>query len=152
MKATSAVSVALLVVTSSLAWGQQPDAHRPSSGGTPVAILQSPVPADEHFASPSLSLPQVTPELWIYSQEWRRHDDPAQAVRRKAEARTQQRMDRLAALKWYGFSNSRPQAAVTPFTSFYSPAWMGNGYDRYDWVGTTFPTTVVRVETFGVQR
>jgi hypothetical protein len=28
----------------------------------------------------------------------------------------------------------------------FSPAWVGNGYDRYDWVGAGWPTTTLRVE------
>jgi hypothetical protein len=32
-------------------------------------------------------------------------------------------------------SNSRPVASTTPFMGVYSPAWVGNGGDRYDWVG-----------------
>lgn len=77
---------------------------------------------------------QVTPEMWVYSQELRRYEDPQQAVRRKAELRAAQRMSRIAAMKWYGFSNSRPQANPIPFMSgSYSPAWVGNSPDRYDW-------------------
>lgn len=76
---------------------------------------------------------QVTPEMWVYSQELQRYDDPRQAVRRKAELRAAQRMSRIAAMKWYGFSNSRPQANPIPFMGSYSPAWVGNSPDRYDW-------------------
>lgn len=146
MKATFASAVALLLITGAFAHAQQPIV--PSlAAPSPTTTLQTPVPADQQFSQPNLSLPMVTPELWLYSQEWRRHDDPAQAVRRKAEARTEQRMARLAALRWYGYSNIRPQASVTPFTSIYSPAWIGNGYDRYDWVSGRYSPTVVRIET-----
>jgi hypothetical protein len=84
---------------------------------------------------PELTPASVTPEMWYYSQEQRRYDDPQQAVRRKAEFVSQQRANRMAALKWYGMSNSRPVASTTPAMSVYSPAWVGNGHDRYDWVG-----------------
>jgi hypothetical protein len=113
--------------------------------------LQTPHPTGA-TTIPSLSLPTVTPEVWLYSQEIRRHDDPAQAVRRKAEAKSDQRMQRIAAMKWYGFSNARPQAAVTPFTSTYSPAWIGNGYNRYDWMGATYPTTALWIDNYLIQR
>ena len=119
----------------------------------PMATLQAPQPAGEQFVAPNVSLPAVTPEVWLYSQEWRRHDDPAQAVRRKAEARTAARMQRLEAMRWFGMSNARPQASVTPFMGVYSPAWVGNGYDRYDWVGASaWPTTTVRVENYEIRR
>jgi hypothetical protein len=97
-------------------------------------------------------LPAVTPEVWLYSQEWRRHDDPAQAVRRKAEIRAAGRLARLEAMRWYGFSNARPPASVTPFMGVYSPAWSGNGSDRYDWIGGWWPATTVRVENYEVRR
>ena len=92
--------------------------------------------------------PSVPPEMWLYSEQLRRHDDPAQAVRRKAELRAGQRMGRLAAMKWFGFSNSRPQASPVPMMGGYSPAWIGNGDDRYDWVGASWNTSAVVVENY----
>lgn len=78
--------------------------------------------------------PPTTPEMWYYMQELRRYDDPKQAIRRKAELKAAQRRDRLAALKWYGFSNSRPTAAHMPFmNSSYSPAWVGNSWNPHYW-------------------
>jgi hypothetical protein len=149
MKIIHAAPLAFALLTSSLVWAQQPTLPKAAGATTPLTTLQTPVPVSQNFSQPSLSLPAVTPDLWLYSQEWRRHDDPAQAVRRKAEARTAQRMERLAAMRWYGFSNIRPQASVTPFMSIYSPAWMGNGYDRYDWTSTYYTPTVVQIETYG---
>jgi hypothetical protein len=95
----------------------------------------------EADAKKTLVPAQVTPEMWIYSQEMRRYEDPQQAVRRKAELKAAQRTSRLAAMKWFGFSNARPQANPVPFMSVYSPTWIGNGYDRYDWVGTSWPAS-----------
>jgi hypothetical protein len=95
---------------------------------------------------------QVTPEMWIYSQEMRRYEDPQQAVRRKAELKASQRADRLATMKWFGFSNSRPQANPVPFMSVYSPTWVGNGYDRYDWVGTNWPSGTVFLQNYQLNR
>ena len=119
--------------------------------GCAVVAAQQPVrmevaPEPTTFTPPSLSAPPVTPELWVYSQELRRHDDPAQAVRRKAELVADQRQARLAAMRWYGFSNSRPVANPTPFMGQYSPAWVGNGWDRYDWVGGGWPAVTLYVD------
>lgn len=148
MKANCLAAFAMLLIPGSIAWGQQPTLRMPDSSGQRVARLQAPVaiPAADQFTPPNLSLPSVTPEMWLYSQEWRRRDDPAQSVRRKAEARTDARMQRIAAMKWYGFSNARPQAAVTPMMGVYSPAWIGNGFDRYDWVGGYGPSTILVAE------
>jgi len=51
----------------------------------------------------------------------------------KAEYQAQQRMARLAAQQWYGFSNARPTVAALPFTSMYRPAWQGPGGWHYQW-------------------
>jgi hypothetical protein len=100
---------------------------------------QGPNARKEADARKTLVPAQVTPEMWIYSQEMRRYEDPQQMVRRKAEVKSAQRNGRLAAMKWFGFSNSRPQANPVPFMGAYSPTWVGNGYDRYDWVSTSWP-------------
>jgi hypothetical protein len=74
-----------------------------------------------------------TPEMWFYEQERRREDDPKMAVRRKAEARAQARMSRLAACRWYGISNSRPTVSPTPWDAGYSPYWGSNSYEAMRW-------------------
>ena len=154
MKINSLISLALACLVASIAMAQQP----PTSGDdSPAATLQTPrtardLPAREQFTLPSPSVSSFTPEMWLYTQEWRRHDDPALAVRRAAEFRAEQRSQRLAAMKWYGFSNARPVASVTPFTGVYSPSWVGNGLDRYDWHGGRSPTTVIHVDTYGSLR
>ena len=64
-------------------------------------------PSDESIADfPSSG--EMSPEMWLYLQEQKRHDDPKQAVRRKAEMRAAQRQNRLAAQRWFGVSNLRP--------------------------------------------
>jgi hypothetical protein len=157
MKAIAFASAALLCLCVTVASAQQPTRIGEGASDSPVVTLQTPrtareLPARDQFTLPSPSVSSFTPEMWLYTQEWRRHDDPAQAVRRNAEFRAEQRSQRLAAMKWYGFSNARPQASVTPFTGIYSPTWVGNGYDRYDWVGGRGPSTVLHVDTYGVLR
>jgi len=113
----------------------------------PATTLAAPV-SREQIVNTLPTPTTVTPEMWFYSQERDRYDDPAQAVRRKAELRAAQRSQRIAAMKWFGFSNARPQASVTPMMGIYSPAWAGNGYDRYDWVGAGWPTSTARVDNY----
>ena len=69
-----------------------------------------------------------TAEMWFYLQEMRRYDDPKNVVRRNAELRSAQRRERIAAMKWYGMSNSRPRASATPYMGVYSPQWGGERY------------------------
>ncbi len=85
----------------------------------------------------------MTPEMWFYQQQIARHDDPRMAVRRKAEFRAQQRQQRIAARKWYGFSNSRPTANATPWSSMYSPAWTASAGRPFGWNPSAVPTTIV---------
>lgn len=98
---------------------------------------------------PHFSLSQ---EMWFYTQEQKRYDDPKQAVRRKAEQRTAARQARLAALRWYGYSNLRPQASASPWMSTYSPYWAGNSWDPYQHVGVGSPRTAVVIEQYEIRR
>lgn len=91
------------------------------------------IDAGEFTGSPSDISMSTDPEIWLYLHEQRRNDDPKILVRRKAEQQAAERMARIAAMKWYGYSNSRPRAEVTPFMSYYSPAWDGNGRREGRW-------------------
>jgi hypothetical protein len=105
----------------------------PSLAQEPQGMLRR----DEYPPAPQEPIvsTRLTPELWLYEQERIRMDDPAQAVRRKAEIRGIQRAERLASLKWYGFSNSRPTISnVTPMLGgFAAPTWTSNTYDPNRW-------------------
>lgn len=72
------------------------------------------------------------------------YDDPATAVRRKAAFRAAQRMQRIAALRWYGMSKSRPMASSTPWASTYSPTWTSNTRRPYAWRGSGRTALIVR--------
>ena len=67
----------------------------------------------------------ATPEMWFYEQQLREYLSPKLAVRRKAEFKSQQRNQRIAAMRWFGFSNIRPTASPDPFNGDYSPCWTG---------------------------
>ena len=89
---------------------------------------------------------QQTEDMWFYMQELRRHDDPLMAIRRKEELKARQRRGRIAAMKWYGYSQSRPSANPMPFTGYHSPMWAGNGCDPYLWIGNAYVTTALQIE------
>ena len=83
---------------------------------------------------------KATPDMWFYEQALRQYQDPKMAVRAKAEIRSRQRMHRIAAMKWFGFSNSRPRASSDPFHNDYSPGWVANpGYYPSRWNGVGQP-------------
>ena len=84
----------------------------------------------------------VTPEMWFYLQEYRRHKSPEEAVRRKAEFRARQRRNRLAAQRWFGFSNLRPTVNPVPYYGSYSAAWAGNIWNPSTWSGQGGPLVV----------
>ena len=77
-------------------------------------------------------------EVADYYQTRNADDDTALALRRKAEFRSWQRQRRLATLKWFGMSNSRPVASSTPMMGAYRPAWTLN-YRRT----SVWPTAIV---------
>jgi len=125
----------LLSVVPSFAMAQQPLVSR--------IDRQSPAPVP----STTSANPQMSSEMWLYLHEEQRHDDPVQAVRRKAEYKADQRLSRINTAKWYGYSNSRPEASSIPFMGDYSPGWVGNGLSRYQWIGASspyFPYAIIR--------
>src|SRR5437868_4884592 len=148
MKRVLAAAFVTLLIGHSMATAQQPIVRRIDQ---PRVTVQAGPHADG-FAAPQLTAPAVTPELWVYSQEQRRHDDPAQAIRRKAEAQADQRISRLSALRWYGLSNSRPQASPIPTMGVYSPAWVGNGWNRYDWMPVGTASMNVYLNSYPIAR
>jgi hypothetical protein len=84
-----------------------------------------------------------TPEMWFYEQELRRWDDPQNIVRANAEERAAQRRARLAAMAWYGMSNSRPNVSPDPTDSPYAAHWRSNGYQPSEWVGGISHQTII---------
>lgn len=105
---------------------------------------QSPEPGVPHVPT-GFSLGAITPtaDMWYFEQERLRRDDPREMIREKAEFKARQRQQRIAALKWFGLSNSRPQANPSLFGMIYSPGWVGNTYDPFAWRGTSATTTVL---------
>lgn len=74
-----------------------------------------------------------TSEMWFYEQERRRYENPRNAVRANAEVRAAQRQNRLAALRWFGFSNSRPRSGTDPVHGSYAPRWVSGGVVASEW-------------------
>ena len=59
--------------------------------------------------------------MWFYEQQVRRFDDPAVAFRAISAQKAADRRARLSAMRWYGFSNARPQASIDIVHGPYSP-------------------------------
>jgi len=146
------LSLSLFTLTCSAAVAQEfgkRDFVPPAPPAAPVATRV----VEKQEVSPSdLDSPSMSQEMWFYTQELRRYDDPKQAVRRKAEQKAADRSARLAALKWYGYSNLRPQASAAPWMGTYSPYWAGNSWDPYQHVGVGWPGTALRVEHYDYRR
>ena len=94
-------------------------AQAPKDGSSNVRFARRPTPPEVTGDMP------LTPELWLYSQQLQRYEDPKLAVRRKAEIRAQQRQQRIAARKAWGVSKHRPIVYNTPFHTYYSAAHHG---------------------------
>jgi hypothetical protein len=113
----------------------------------PVAQLTPRSPAAE-TGSTVITAPDVrlsvstlapTPEMWFYERMRQDYDNPAVQARLRGERAAAERRARLAARAWYGVSNGRPMAHVTPFTYYYSPTWSSNVVNPFLW---TQPRTV----------
>lgn len=109
------------------------------------------MPTSATSSAVDLSTGQVTatPDMWFYEQELRRYDDPRNAIRAQAAMKTAQRNARLAAMQWYGLSNSRPLSGCDPLHGVYSPRWVSNGYMPSEWVGAAGATTIYYVPRSG---
>lgn len=75
----------------------------------------------------------LTPEMYRYLSDLQRYGGPQDLTRVRAQREADQRKERLSAMRWYGYSNSRPMAAATPFTSQYGPRWVGGRNQPYFW-------------------
>ncbi len=109
-------------------------------------LAQKPTAADVPVGN-TISVGEVTPtpEMWFYQQYQQQYQDPKTAVRAKAEERSTQRRARLAAMRWFGFSNSRPRAGTDPVHSDYSPAWTSRSANYpFRWGGYGVASVVVR--------
>jgi hypothetical protein len=120
MKLTHLISACVVVAGSltATAFAQESD----------VPEATSDVRLANRLAAPDISLADVPPtvEMWLYSQELKRYEDPQTAVRRKAEIQAQQRQQRIAARKAFGISKQRPSVYHTPFRSYFT-AWQYYG-------------------------
>lgn len=123
----------LLAVAPALGQAPRGPQRQPAAANNPPAIDIDKLPRPN-----SMSMSQMTPEMWLYMQERERHDDAKEAVRRKAEFRTAQRQRRMAAREWFGYSNSRPAVNSDPWMAGYSAHWSANNAMRPDqWIGNS---------------
>jgi hypothetical protein len=119
-----------------------------SSGPTPM--VETIAPIQPQAISGTVSL---TPELWLYLHEQQRQDDPQKIVQRKAQMKAEARRNRIAAMKWFGYSAARPRANPSPWTSRYSDHWTGNSNSPYQWRGVSgVPVIAVQIDRDTVRR
>jgi hypothetical protein len=64
-------------------------------------------------------------------------------IHHNAQTRAQQRQLRLSSMSWYGMSNARPTASLTPFCSIYSPVWQMPGPQPFAWHTTNRPAYLI---------
>ncbi len=151
--ALSGMGLLILVSTAAAqrtAANNQLAAPVPAQETSPARLMVAD-PAVTPAAAPSPMLGsgqlQATPEMWFYEQSMRNYKDPQMAVRAKAEFEAQQRQRRLAAMRWFGFSNSRPHWGVDSFHGVQSPGWSSNNpASPYQWQGVGQPWYLARPE------
>jgi hypothetical protein len=133
-----AIALILGLLPGSIAFGQQP------------AEKLAPEPSPRETGR--MMSPGETPEMWFYEQQRRQSEDPQAIVRANAQQRAAERHARLAAMAWFGMSNSRPQANPDPVHGPYSARWVSNGYQPAEWVGGGGGTTVILQADRGTSR
>jgi hypothetical protein len=106
-------SFSMIVVLSCTALSAQEINFRTDNVEPPSA----PAAAKEHT---------LTPEMYRYLADLQRYGGPQDLTRQRAQREADLRKERLNAMRWYGYSNSRPFAEATPFTNTYGPRWTGN--------------------------
>lgn len=109
----------------------------------------APVGADEAAVVDSTTV--AAEEAWHYRSPMPRAATPSLA-KQKAALRGQQRMARLDAMRWYGFSNSRPTASGMPWTTMYSPAWQAPGGRPFAWYASSRPIVIINGSAPAVYR
>jgi hypothetical protein len=72
-------------------------------------------------------------QSWNREQKSNTKQDARAIVQQKAQARAEQRNDRLATSAWYGISNSRPTTSSTPWGSRYGSQWEMPGGRPNSW-------------------
>jgi hypothetical protein len=126
---TSTVCVSVLAAALLAAMARAEDTVEPShirqASATPPASNVTIISPGEVAA---------TPQMWFYEQSLARYNDPKTAIRAAAEFKSAQRRARMAAMQWYGLSNSRPAAGIDPVDGPWGPQWIGNGYNPNTWV------------------
>lgn len=133
MKKPIAAAVCGLLLSAGFVFAQSP---RLTQRPVKSPAKHAPSEAEKSPSAGGMSMSEMSPQMWLYVQERQRHDDPKEAVRRKAEFRSAERRRRIAAREWFGYSNSRPAVNSDPWMAGYSAHWSANSAMRPDqWIG-----------------
>jgi hypothetical protein len=135
----------VLLLTAAPAWAQVNRTKTPTAPNlmAPPVATTSPAPtmvadrsAPQQNVITATSDLKATPEMWFYERYMQEYKNPKNAVRANAEFAAQQRANRLASMRWFGFSNSRPRIGCDP-VNVYPPAWTSNRpLQPNQWLGT----------------
>lgn len=96
--------------------------------------------AQEFGEAPAEPVAPASEESWYRSPAPRA--EKQSLAREKAISRGSARMARLEAMRWYGFSNSRPTAATMPFTTSYGSSWQYPGGRPFAWYANSRPVVI----------
>lgn len=120
-------------------------AFRAALAATLAVVVASSVRAQNPAqppAEPSAQAAQEGGDAWFYRQAPEKSTTYTLS-QQKAQMRGAQRMARLEAMRWYGFSNSRPTASAIPWTTMYSPAWQAPGGRPFAWHTSSRPIVII---------
>lgn len=137
------IGVGLLLASPALAQEvvETPPASEPKMVVQPACSTEAP----NQTIMLSGSTLEPTAAMWFYQQERRDLLNPKLAVQRLEAIKGMQRRQRIAARKWFGYSNLRPRANPDPINGYYSPSWGGNNrLAPYMWSGCGYSTVILR--------
>lgn len=121
-----------------------------SASDRPLTNLDAPIADPSGSSAHQPFLPSAQPHA--YPLPSRRTEEARAALQRKAEFKADQRNRRIATMKWFGYSNVRPNASAMPFMGTYSPTWVGNGGLPSYWSGVQGWSSTTRVEDYDARR
>jgi hypothetical protein len=102
-----------------------------------LSVGESQQSAADEYESPASFDDEADESLYYQQPAYR--PNPRAIVHQKAQARAQQRQDRLAHLNWFGMTSGRTTAAATPFTTYYIPARQMPGAWPFVWQTRCWP-------------
>lgn len=120
----------------------------------PAGTQAAPAPTVPYTTVPASPMATASPGETAMSPEARAHEmrlmqaqAQEESIHRAAVARAEQRTRRLESQRWFGISNTRPNANTDPYDGDYAPYWVSNyPFYPFRWVASGQPWGFVETQ------